>query len=106
MNNYKPYAYLYKHSTDDKYLKVCFIVQIPIGKKITLRAGDPDTDGNKTTIRYNIENDNSQLNLRTEHKQHQFDWDGNAHEVEIIVGDGSGNDGGKVAISNEIAEEE
>lgn len=104
MNYYKPYAYLYKHIADPAYLKSRFITQIPAGKKISLRDGDPETLDNKTLIRYIIEDDPTQTKDRMEQFETQFPWDGNPHNVEFIVGSGEGDDGGKTVSGSDHAE--
>lgn len=104
MENLKPYSYLYKHTESPKKLKSFSVVLVPAGKKITLRSGDPDTDGSATLIRYNVETDNSQLNSRQQNLVHEFDWDGTAHEVEVVIGDGAGDEGGAIYISSDGAE--
>ena len=103
MNNYKPYAYLYKRETEPATLRSRFITQIPDNKKITLRAGDPSTAGSKTLIRYDI-GDDIGTKERMEQFQNQFSWDGKSHNVEVIVGSGGGDDGGTTATSSDDAE--
>ena len=103
MNNYKPYAYLYKHETEPATLKSCFITQIPDDKKLTIRTGDPSTAGSKTLIRYDIE-DAIGTKKRFEQFVNEFSWDGKSHDVEIIVGSGSGDGGGQTWISSDDAE--
>ncbi|MEZ5082409.1 MAG: hypothetical protein R2750_02995 [Bacteroidales bacterium] len=105
MKNYKPYAYLYINDDEDPQTLIsCFIAQIPAGKKLTLRSGDPSTVGSKTTIRYSIEADAGQTQSRKEEFENEFAWDGNTHEVEVIIGSGSGDGGGKNITSSEYAE--
>lgn len=105
MNNYKPYSYLYKNSqSDPKLLKSCFITQIPVGKKLTLRSGDPSTVGSKTFIRYTIEDDAGQAGRRKEEFENEFEWDGNSHEVQVTVGSGSGDGGGETVMCSDDAE--
>ena len=104
MNNYKPYSYLYKHIDEPTWLKSCFVVMVPEGKKLTLRSGDPYKDVDKIFIRYSIENDPNQRNRRQEEYNHQIDWNGKPCEVEIVVGSGSGDGGGKVVTNTEDAE--
>jgi hypothetical protein len=104
MNNYKPYSYLYKNINDPEKLKSCYVVMVPVGKKLTLRSGDPSTVGRKTTIKYNIETDASKTTRRQNEYNHEFDWDGNSHDVEVIVGDGSGDTGGKTVMGSDYAE--
>jgi len=104
MNNYKPYAYLYKRKRDPAKLKSCFIAQIPAGKKLTLRSGDPTIQLDQTLIRYNIENDASSMSTRMEEFENEFSWDGNANNVIVTIGDGSGSGGGKTTTSTENAE--
>jgi hypothetical protein len=104
MEYFKPYSYLFKRTSGTISLKSCSVVLIPAGKKITLRSGDPDTDGNLTLIRYAVENDNSQFNARQEDLIHQFAWDGNAHSVQVVIGEGSGDEGGTNIIESSDAE--
>ena len=104
MDNFKPYSYLYKRTTEPAKLKSCFVVQLPAGKKLSMRAGYPDTSGSKSTIKYTIENDPSQSDERTEYFVNEFNWDGNPHEVLIIVGDGQGGGGGQSVTGSNDAE--
>jgi len=104
MNNYKPYAYLYKNTSDNAKLKSCFFTQIPAGKKLTLHSGDPSTVGSKTYIRYNIEDDPGQTQSRKEEFENEFSWDGKSHDVEVTIGSGSGDDGGKNVTSSDDGE--
>jgi hypothetical protein len=104
MNNYKPYAYLYKNEGKPAELRSRFITQIPAGKKLTLHSGDPSTVGSKTYIRYSIEDDASQTQSRNEEFENEFSWDGKSHEVEVTIGSGSGDDGGKTVMSSDHAE--
>jgi hypothetical protein len=85
MNNYKPYSYLYKRTMEPARLKSCFVVMIPAGKKITLREGDPSTNGSETKIRYDVSADSSQHSSRQEEHDHEFAWDGNPHDVVVEV---------------------
>ena len=84
-------------------LKSCFVVMVPAGKKITLRSGDPYTNGSETKIRYDVSNDSTQLRDRQEEHEHEFAWDGNSHDVavEIIL---NGSVEGKVIINSNDAE--
>jgi hypothetical protein len=58
---------------------------VPAGKKITLRAGDPSTNGSETKIRYDVSADSSQHSSRQEEHEHEFTWDGNSHSVIVEV---------------------
>jgi len=58
---------------------------IPAGKKITLREGDPSTNGSETKIRYDVSADSSQHSSRQEEHEHEFAWDGNPHDVVVEV---------------------
>ena len=90
MNSYKPYSYLYKRTMEPAKLKSCFVVMVPAGKKITLRAGDPSTNGSETKIRYDVSADSSQHSSRQEEHEHEFAWDGNSHDVIVeVVNSGS-----------------
>ncbi len=90
MNNYKPYSYLYKKTSEPARLTSCFVVMVPAGKKITLRAGDPSTNGSETKIRYDVSADSTQRRDRQEEHDHEFAWDGNLHDVIVeVIDDGS-----------------
>lgn len=104
MKDLKPYAYLYKHIEEPTTLKSSIITQIPAKKTLTLRAGDPTTSGSITVIRYIVENDSSQLKSRMEQFENKFDWDGTPHNVEVIIGSGSGDEGGKTVLGSDYAE--
>ncbi len=77
---------------------------VPAGKKITLRAGDPSTNGSETKIRYDISADSSQHSSRQEELEHEFAWDGNSHDVVVEIVSG-GNIAGQSTISSSQAEE-
>ncbi len=104
MNNYKPYAYLYKHEAEPAELRSRFITQIPAGKKLTLHSGDPSTVGNKTYIRYSIEDDPGQTQSRKEEFENEFSWDGKSHDVEVIIGSGSADGGGETVLGSDDGE--
>jgi hypothetical protein len=104
MDNYKPYAYLYKHVSEPAWLKSCFVVMIPAGEKLVLRSGDPSTVGDQVFIRYSIAEDSSQTQRRQEYFENQFSWNGNDCEVEVLVGDGSSTGGGRTTIKSQDAE--
>ena len=104
MNNYKPYSYLYKTISRPKKLKSCFVVWVPAQKKLTLRPGDPSTAGAITNIRYSVENDASQAIARQEEYEHEFNWDGDTHDVAVIIGSGEGGEGGSLVVNSEDAE--
>ena len=104
MNNYKPYSYLYKTVSRPKKLKSCFVVWVPVGKKLTLRPGDPSTVGATTNIRYSVENDANQTIARQEEYEHEFNWDGDPHDVAVIIGAGEGGEGGSTTLASENAE--
>ena len=103
MNSYKPYSYLYKRTMEPAKLKSCFVVMVPAGKKITLRAGDPSTKGSETKIRYDVSADSSQQRGRQEEHEHEFAWDGNSHDVIVEVFD-NGSIKGEVAINSKRAD--
>ena len=103
MNNYKPYSYLYKHESEPATLKSRFITQIPADKKLALRSGDPSTVGSITYIRYNIENELGS-SLRQEEFKNEFSWDGNSHEVHVVIGSGSDDGGGESVMGSDDAE--
>lgn len=103
MKNYKPYSYLYKHVSDPAKLKSRFITQIPADKKLALRSSDPSTVGSTTYIRYGIESAPG-TKLRKEEFENEFNWDGNSHEVQVIIGSGSGEGGGETVTSSTDAE--
>lgn len=103
MKDYKPYAYLYKHELEPSTLKSRIITQVPAEKTIVLRNGDPSTVGTKTQIRYSIE-DAAGTKERFMQFENEFPWDGARHEVEVIIGSGSGDDGGKNVTSSDYGE--
>ena len=103
MNSYKPYSYLYKRTMEPAKLKSCFVVMVPAGKKITLRAGDPSTNGSETKIRYDVSADSSQQRSRQEEHEHEFAWDGNPHDVIVeVVEKGSVN--GNTSLNSDTAD--
>ena len=104
MNNYKPYAYLYKRVTEPSKLLVRFITQIPAGMKLTLREGDPFIGDHITLLRYSIEEDQTIHDDRKEEFEQEFNWDGKLMAVQITIGSGMGNTGGSSVISSDMAE--
>ncbi len=104
MQDYKPYGYLYKHISEPAWLKACFVCMVPAGKKLVLRSGDPSTTTDTIYLRYSITDDPGQTQRRQEEFEEQFNWDGVDREVEIIVGDGEGDTGGKFKIKTKEAD--
>ena len=104
MNNYKPYAYLYKRESEPATLKSRFITQIPAEKTLTLQTGDPSTVGSKTLIRYIIVDDPGSTQDRQQEFVNEFSWDGKSHDMEVIIGSGSGDDGGKTVLGSDDGE--
>lgn len=102
MNFYKPYSYLYKREADPGKLKSCFVGWIPKGKKLSF-SRITNTTG-KTTIAYIIETDLAQTSDHFEDYSHEIDWGGISHDVEVIIGSGSGGNGGSNLISSDNAE--
>jgi hypothetical protein len=77
---------------------------IPAGKKITLREGDPSTNGSETKIRYDVSADSSQHSSRQEEHEHEFAWDGNPHDVVVEIIN-AGNSASYVTINSTTAED-
>ena len=102
MKNYKPYSYLYKRVAAPKKLKSNFICWVPKLKKLSFNR--LNTISGKTTISYDIVDDLHQTSDHYEKYQHEFLWDGNSHEVEVIVGSGSGANGGEATMYSDDAE--
>lgn len=92
MDNYKPYSFLNKQEIEPATLTSSFVVWVPAGKKL----GNPRKTivGNITTFTYAVLNDLNQPVARQEEYENVLSWDGNDHIVTIIIGDGSGVNGG------------
>lgn len=103
MNNYKPYAYLYKNlNSNPATLTSCFVVQVPENKSL---SGPIINDSNGLiTVTYNIQTDEHQPRARQEEYTNPLSWNGNATDVKIIIGDGNGANGGSSVISSNNAE--
>lgn len=95
MNNYKPYTYLYLSESQPYKIKVCLITQIPAGNNIRLAGGYPSTEGNITTLKYDIITDPAESNTRKQEIEKIIDWNGDEdHQVKVIIGAGSEGGGG------------
>jgi hypothetical protein len=102
MNSYKPYAYLYKSENEPAYLISCFTALIPAGKNLS--GPTITTVGDQTTITYSIVADASHERPWNFEADNEIEWDGDSHDVEIVIGSGSGATGGGVTISSNNAE--
>ncbi|MEZ5195436.1 MAG: hypothetical protein R2764_03265 [Bacteroidales bacterium] len=102
MNYYKPYSYLYKRVVKPSKLKSCFVSWIPKSK--TLDFVRLTTSNDKTTIIYSVVPDLNQLADHMEEFEHEIDWNSNPHEVENVIGSGSGVNGGSATINSNTAE--
>lgn len=91
MKNYKPYSFLIKKVEEPASLTSCFVVWIPEGKK--LDGPRITTVENLTTFTYAILSDANQQ-ARQEEYENEFNWDGFDHLVKIVIGTGSGDEGG------------
>lgn len=100
---YKPYSYLYKREADPRKLKSCFVSWVPKGKKLSFDRKITDID--KTTLVYIIEVNIAQLSDHLEENEKEIPWDGNPHDVEVLIGSGSGSDGGACVIKSIEAED-
>ncbi len=87
MSSIQPECVLWKKRDKTKLKNVC-TVEVPAGKTLQLRAGDPTTTGNTTLIRYDVITDTTQETIHTETETEEFPWDGLYHEVtaQIING--------------------
>ena len=87
MSSLQPECVLWK-KRDKTKLKNVATVEVPAGKTLKLRHGDPSTTGSATLIRYDVINDTTQETIHTEIKTKEFPWNGQYHEVttQIISG--------------------
>ncbi len=87
MSSLKPECVLWK-KRDKTKLKNVATVEVPAGKTLKLRHGDPSTTGNTTLIRYDVVTDTTQETIHTEIKTEEIAWNGLYHEVttQIING--------------------
>lgn len=103
MNYYKPYSYLYKVVTEPSQLKSCFVIWLPALKNLS--GPNISSQGNKTTISYAIVTDNKKTIPWQFEDNNDLSWNGNTWEVEIIIGSGSGANGGGVVNTSTSAED-
>jgi hypothetical protein len=99
MNFYKPYAYLYKLENDEVKLLSSFVVLIPAGK--SLRSPGISSTEELTTIEYAVFDDEGQDRDRMEEYENELEWNGEPHAVKIVIGSGSGIDGGAIEITSQ-----
>lgn len=102
MNYYKPYAYLYKLENEEVKLLSCFVVLMPAGK--SLRSPDISSDEDVTTIEYAVFDDEGQNRDRMEEYENELEWNGEPHTVRIVIGSGSGNNGGANELNTDGSE--
>lgn len=103
MNNYKPYSYLYKKTSEPAQLRSCFVAKIPAyynlsGPTITANV-------NLTVISYAIVSDASKVREWQFEGENVLSWNGHNHTVDVKIGDGSGSNGGLSEINSGNAEE-
>lgn len=84
MASLQPNCILWKKRDETKLKNVC-TVELPAGKTLELRQGDPSTTGNTTLIRYNVVSDSKQETIHKETKTEEFPWDGQYHVVNTHV---------------------
>ena len=86
MSSLQPECVLWK-KRDNTKLKNVATVEVPAGKTLKLRHGDPSTTGSATLIRYDVVTGTEET-IHTEIKTEEFPWDGQYHEVttQIING--------------------
>ena len=86
MSSLKPECVLWK-KRDKTKLKNVATVEVPAGKTLKLRHGDPSTTGSATLIRYDVVTGTEET-IHTEIKTKEFPWNGQYHEVttQIISG--------------------
>jgi hypothetical protein len=86
MSSLQPECVLWK-KRDKTKLKNVATVEVPAGKTLKLRLGDPSTTGSATLIRYDVVTGTEET-IHTEIKTEEFPWDGQYHEVttQIISG--------------------
>jgi len=106
MNSYKPYSYLYKDERDpqNKKLTTYLVSQVPAGKKLSFNNITDDSQNNVFTLTYDIQVDTTSETVHQEEHYKRFDWDGTAYTVKIVIGSGTGGDGGTVIIHSDGAE--
>ncbi len=84
MASLQPNCTLWKKKDETKLKNVC-TVELPAGKTLELRLGDPSTTGNTTLIRYNVVSDSKQETIHVETKTEEFPWDSRYHVVNTHV---------------------
>lgn len=100
MNSYKPYSYLIKKLEEPASLTSCFVVWVPAGKK--LDEPRTTTTGNLSTFTYAILSDANQPVGRQEEYENELNWDGKLHYIKIVIGSGSGSNGGTSENSSDL----
>lgn len=102
MNNYKPYSYLYKKTSEPAQLRSCFVAKIPI--YMNLSGPTISTNNHVTTITYSVISDQSKTREWQFEDENVLSWDGLDHTVEVKIGSGSGSTGGNCEINSVRAE--
>jgi hypothetical protein len=92
MTSLQPDVTLWKKGDGTELKNVC-TVEVPIGKTLRLRTGDPTTSGSVTIIRYDVIVDVSQQSVHKETKTDIFQWNGQYHEVNTQVINGQAING-------------
>ncbi|MCF8369407.1 MAG: hypothetical protein K9G76_10225 [Bacteroidales bacterium] len=101
MNDYQPYSCLFKKEAEPAELKSCFIVWVPLGRKLT--GPRQNTVDETTTISYTVVSDSSQIIARQEEYENIIAWDGEVHFVNIILKDSNGIElGNKIDSTNNV----
>lgn len=95
MINYKPYSFLVKEETS---LTICFVAWLPAGNK--LGAPSKSVSGNTTTLTYAVISDPTLPAAWQVERDYKIDWDGRDHKIKVIIGSGSGGNGGTGAVSS------
>ena len=92
MISLQPNVTLWKKGDRTELKNVC-TVEVPIGKTLRLRTGDPTTSGSVTLIRYNVIVDITHQSVHKETKTEIFPWNGQYHEVNTQVINGQAING-------------
>ncbi|MBM3436760.1 MAG: hypothetical protein FJY07_11150 [Bacteroidetes bacterium] len=102
MNNFKPYSYLYKKTSEPAQLRSCFVSKIPAYNNLS--GPTITTNGNITTISYTIVSDVTKVREWQFEGENILSWNGHDHTVKVKIGDGSGSTGGLATDLSSTAE--
>ncbi|MEZ5084147.1 MAG: hypothetical protein R2750_11975 [Bacteroidales bacterium] len=97
MINYKPYSFLVKKETT---LTICFVVRLPAGNNLS--APSKLVTESTTTLTYEVISDPTLPAAWQVERDYEIEWDGRDHKIKVVIGSGSGTDGGTSETSSTL----